>query len=229
MPSYKKHILFSLIIALPFFPDVFYLALAFIGASIIDLDPHVKQKNLILMAFFGVLIAFIFYIFNLPYILGIILVALALIFQISKHRGFIHSFFGITLVTIFLGIFVVGAYWLLMGFVQNVKVNLIAIIVFLGILVLNKKLIVPFALLAVVGIIFSPNLALNPYYVLLALFLGCLSHIMLDLFTPAGVRLFNPLSSRKSRKAFGIALVILWGLIVVLSFLGGKIPLTGVF
>ncbi|MBM4242128.1 MAG: metal-dependent hydrolase, partial [Euryarchaeota archaeon] len=35
MSSYKKHGLFSLIMVLPFFPDVFYLSLAFIAAAII--------------------------------------------------------------------------------------------------------------------------------------------------------------------------------------------------
>ena len=141
MPSYKKHILFSLIIALPFFQDVFYLALAVIAASIIDLDHHVKKKNLMLMALLGALIALIFYIFNLPYILGIILIALASIFQISKHRGFMHSFFGIILITVFLTVFIMGSYLLFIGVSLNIKVILIAITLILGFLILNKKLI----------------------------------------------------------------------------------------
>ena len=227
MPSYKKHILFSLVIALPFFPDVFYLALAVIGASIIDLDHHVKKKNLMLMAFFGILIALIFYVFNLPYTLGIILIVLALIFQVSKHRGFMHSFFGTTLITLFLTLFIMGSYLLLLGFPLNLKVILIAVTLFLGLMILNKNLIIPYSVLVTIGIIFSPNLVLNPYYIFLALFLGCLSHIVLDLFSTTGVRLFNPLFNRKFRKMSGIALIILWGLVVVLSFFAGRIPLYG--
>ncbi len=61
MASYRKHILFSLFIALPFFPDVFYLSLAVIGASIIDLDHPMRERNLSLVAFFALLLTGILY------------------------------------------------------------------------------------------------------------------------------------------------------------------------
>jgi len=62
MASYKKHIIFSLFIAIPFFHDVFYLSLAVIGASIIDLNHPVRERNLSLMAFFALLFT-VYYIY----------------------------------------------------------------------------------------------------------------------------------------------------------------------
>ncbi|MGZ7209986.1 MAG: metal-dependent hydrolase, partial [Methanobacterium sp.] len=99
MPSYKTHALFSIIIALPFIHDVFYLGVAVIGASIIDMDHHVKKNNLIIMAIFGIISSFILYILKLPFLFGISLIIMAFIFYISNHRGFTHSIFGVPLLS----------------------------------------------------------------------------------------------------------------------------------
>lgn len=216
MPSYKKHVLFSLIMALPFFGDVFYLSLAVIGASIIDFDHHIKKNNLMIMILFGILLCLILYLLNLPIILGVILITLALIFYMSKHRGFMHSIFGIIIITIFLIIFIIGSYLLFTGFLENLKIFLIVISLVLGVMILNKKLIIPYSLLVLIGIILTKNLVLNPYYIFGALFLGCISHIILDLFTPSGVSILNPLSSKRYKKVLGIILMIFWTLAAVL-------------
>ena len=216
MPSYKKHILFSLIMALPFFPDVFYLSLAVVGASIVDLDHHVKKKNLIIMALSGVLLAGILYLFKLPFLLGIILVALASIFYVSKHRGFMHSIFGIVVATAFLTVFVTGSYLSIQNFSSEPKVSLIVVSLILGFIVLNKKLIPLFTILVLSGIILTPNTGLDPYFVFGAIFVGCLSHLILDLFTPSGVEVFNPISSHRYKKTLGIFLMALWGVGTVL-------------
>lgn len=216
MPSYKKHVLFSLIMALPFFPDVFYLSLAVIGASIIDFDHPVKKNNLMIMILFGILLCLILYLLNLPIILGVILIALALIFYISKHRGFMHSIFGIIIITIFLTIFIVGSYLLFIDFSQNLKIFLIVISLLLGVMVLNRNLLIPYSFLLLIGIILTKNLVLNPYYIFGALFLGGISHIILDLFTPSGVSILNPLSLKRYKKALGIILMIFWTLAVIL-------------
>lgn len=210
MPSYKKHVLFSMIMAFPFFPDVFYLSLAVLGASIIDMDHDVNRKNLAIMALIGLVITLTLYILKLPFLIGIILVALALIFYISKHRGFMHSFMGITLITCFLSIFVLGSHILLQDFKIGLKISLIVISLILGFIILNKKLMPLYSFLVIVGIILTPSLVLNTYYVIGALFLGCLSHIMLDIFTPSGVELLNPFSSKKYRKGWGMFLFGMW-------------------
>ncbi len=47
MSSYKKHAIFAIILTLPFFPNVFSLALALIAASFPDFDHKVKKKTLL--------------------------------------------------------------------------------------------------------------------------------------------------------------------------------------
>lgn len=196
--------------AFPFFPDVFYLSLAVLGASMADLDHHVKKKNLTIMALSGVLLAVTLYFLKLPFLLGVILVALASIFYVSKHRGFMHSIFGAVVITASLTAFILGSYFLIQNFFSEPKVSLIAVSLILGFIVLNKKLIPIFTILVLFGIILTPNMALNPYLVFGAFFIGCLSHIILDLFTPSGVELFNPLSPHRYKKACGIFLMVLW-------------------
>lgn len=210
MPSYKKHALFSLIIALPFFQDVFYLSLAVIGASIIDMDHHVKKNNLIMMMVFGILISIILYILQIPFLIGISLIGMVLIFYLSKHRGFSHSLCGIFVLSFLLSFFILGFYNLFNGFNIDNKIITIIISFILGLIVLNKKILLPFIILTSAGIIFAPNSNLGFYYTFLAVLVGSLSHVVLDLFTPRGIELFNPLSSRKFKKGFGSILFILW-------------------
>jgi len=218
MPSYKEHLLFSLILALPFFPDVFYLSLAVLGASMVDLDHRVKEKNLMIMAFSGAILAGAFYVLKLPFLLGIILIALALVFYVSKHRGFMHSIFGAVFITTVITIFVMGSYLLFQDFQVNLKVSLVFISIFLGFIILNKKLVPLFSILVLIGVILTPNSVPDPIYVLGAVFLGCLSHLILDLFTPSGVELLNPFPPRRFKKFGGIVLMVFWGLSVVLVF-----------
>ncbi|MGZ7043802.1 MAG: metal-dependent hydrolase [Methanobacterium sp.] len=210
MPSYKTHALFSIIIALPFIHDVFYLGVAVIGASIIDMDHHVKKNNLIIMAIFGVISSFILYTLKLPFLFGISLIIMAFIFYISNHRGFTHSIFGVPLLSFLLAFFVLGLNSLLIVFGIENKLSLILISIILGIIILNKRIIIPFLIVVSIGIILMYNTSINPYYTFLAIFLGILSHIMLDLFTPGGIRLFNPIFSKKFYKSSGIIILISW-------------------
>ncbi|HEY0196226.1 MAG TPA: metal-dependent hydrolase [Methanobacterium sp.] len=209
MPSYKIHIPFALIMALPFFPNVFLLSLALFGTSIIDFDNHIKENQIIIMFLIGVVLALILYIFNLPSMIGIILILLALIFYISQHRGFMHSIFGIIVISIFLTIFAAGFYLLLVDII-DLKVILILLSIILGFIVLNRKLVFPYVILMIAGIYLTPNLPFNVYHIFGATFLGCLSHVALDLFTSSGVSLFSPLSSRKYHKLSGILIIVIW-------------------
>ena len=61
MPSYKEHVLASIIMVFPFFPQVFYIGLAVVGASIIDMDHNVNQKNIIIMGLLGVILSLLLY------------------------------------------------------------------------------------------------------------------------------------------------------------------------
>lgn len=212
MPSYKKHVLFSLIIAIPFIHDIFYLSLAVIGASMIDMDHHMRKKDLIILAALGILLTVILYILELPFLIGISLILMAVIFYMSKHRGFVHSIPGILVLSFLLAFSIIGVYALLHGFHFSEKVSLIIISVVLGIIALNKRLLLPFFIIVPVGIIITQDPNLNLFYAFLAILVGSSSHILLDLFTPSGIRLFSPVSSKKFKKSFGSALFILWGI-----------------
>ncbi|MCE5214668.1 MAG: metal-dependent hydrolase [Methanobacterium sp.] len=95
----------------------------------------------------------------------------------------------------------------------------VIILSFLGFLSLNKKLIAPFIVLVVIGMILLPSLQFNIYSIFGALFLGFLSHITLDLLTPKGVGLFSPLSSKKFHKITGLIILGVWMLFVVIFFI----------
>lgn len=216
MPSYKEHVLISIIMVFPFFPEIFYIALAVIGASIMDMDHKVNQKNITILGLLGVILALILYILNLPYLIGVLIALMALLFYLSEHRGFMHSIIGIIFITGCMSFFVLGAHTLLLEF-TSLKVSLIIISLILGIVILNKKIVPIYAFLIIIGLIFSSNLGFNIYYVFSAFFLGCISHVILDLFTPSGVQLINPISSIKFKKRAGFTLIAIWAGCVVAS------------
>jgi inner membrane protein len=87
-------------------------------------------------------------------------------------------------------------------------------------MILTKKWMFFFILLTSLGIFLLNNMSFNYYFVFSALFLGYISHSILDSLTPSGLRFFNPVSNKKYYKSFGILLMILWGFTVFLLFTG---------
>jgi len=218
MASYKKHIFFSLLFTIPFFQDVFLLALAVIGTSIIDIDHKIKRKNRNIILIVGLLLSLILYMLKLPFLIGILLVLIVLILYFSKHRGFTHSLFGIFVISILLTAFVLGAYFLLKDFNLDNTITLMVIAVFLGILSLNIRIMPIYVILVIIGIYFLPVANITLYGTFLALFLGFISHLTLDLLTPQGLELFRPLSSRKCKKKYGILFIFIWAIFVFIRF-----------
>ena len=200
----------------PFFPEIFYIALAVIGASIMDMDHKVNQKNLTILGLLGIILALILYILKFPYLIGLLIALMALLFYLSEHRGFMHSIIGIFFITGCVSLFVLGAHTLLLEF-TSLKVSLIIISLILGVVILNKKIVPIYAFLIILGLIFSSNIGFNIYYIFLAFFLGCISHVVLDLFTPSGVQLINPISSMKFKKRAGFTLIAIWAGCVIAS------------
>jgi len=218
MASYKKHILFSLLFTIPFFQDVFLLSLAVIGTSIIDIDHKIKRKNRNIILIVGLLLSLILYMLKLPFLIGVLLVLIVLILYFSKHRGFTHSLFGIFIISLLLTAFVLGAYFLLKDFNLDNTITLMVIAVFLGILSLNIRIMPIYIILVILGIYFLPVAHITLYGTFLALFLGFISHLTLDLLTPQGLELFRPLSSRKCKKKYGILFLFIWGILVFIRF-----------
>lgn len=210
MSSYKKHAIFALILTLPFFPNVFSLALALIAASFPDFDHKVKKKNITLLFIIGTILTLILYIFKLPYLLGIILITLALIFYLSEHRGFTHSLLGIALLSIILTVLVISSYFFFFGLGINEQGTLAVILILLGSLSINRNIMLPFIFIGVLGVLLTPFPHPNLYNVMGAFFLGFISHVILDSYTPHGVEFFRPFYSKRLKKGFGISLIILW-------------------
>lgn len=219
MPSYKKHVLFSLIMLFPFFPDVYYLSLAVIGSSLVDLDTSFRYRNLIIMALFGGVLALFLQLLHIPPFTGILLISIALFFFVAQHRGFIHSIPGISLATACLAFFVVSFQSLLINIIPDLRVSLFLTSIILGVIVLNRGLLAIYGILVCLGIFMGPGTSFNFIYVYTALLIGSLSHLILDLFTGSGVKLFAPISNHRYGKNVGLFIVALWLVSVVFFYL----------
>jgi inner membrane protein len=214
MSSYKIHTVFAIILSCLYFFNPFYFVLTIIGANIPDFDHKVKRINVYKMFIIGLLIFITLHILNLQYYLGIIIVLMAVIFYFSNHRGFTHSLIGIILISSLLCLIMLSTY--LLGISLNIFANsyqkisiLVIIISLLVILIVNKKLVLPLILFFLIGLFIFPILVIKWDLIFFSIFLGILSHIIVDSFTPAGVELLRPFSSKKIRKKFGYFTMIL--------------------
>lgn len=153
-----------------FFPNPISIAIALIGANLPDLDHDIKKINLYKMEIIGLLFFIILYITKFPYFIGIILCILPFIFYFSNHRGFTHSLLGIIILSILVFFVVLMAVNILSQFLNSFSLlnignqifssNLLAIIlimIILAVLTLNKKIIVPFLILFLLGMLFLPE------------------------------------------------------------------------
>jgi inner membrane protein len=224
IPSYKGHAVFGIVLALLFFQNPISLALALIGASLPDFDHDVKKNNVYILTISGLIIFTIFYFLNLPYLVGIMICLLAIIFYFSSHRGFTHSIFGIAVLTVLISLIIIIGSFVIVSFnINSVAIsNEIAIgiiVLFLGILSLHKRFILPFIFLFSFYLIVLQTYPVNYIIIIFSLFLGFLSHLILDSFTPAGLKIFGPFSSKKVHEKFGIAMIILLGVLAIPQFI----------
>lgn len=211
MSSYKRHVIFSLVFALPFFfQNIFALALSVLGSSIPDLDHPIKGRRVSLIFLIGVLILIIFYLLGLPYLIGVLLMILAMIFYFSRHRGFSHSILGIFILSILLTLLVISSYFLFRDFGADERESLALILAFSGLMFINRKILIPFTLLGILGVLFTPFPGLNLYNIMGPFLLGFVSHVILDLYTPSGVKFLRPFSTRTFKKGLGGFLIIIW-------------------
>lgn len=175
MPSFKEHSLFAILFIIPFFPNPYSIALALIGAALVDFDHNIKKENIYKILLLGLLVTVILYILSLPPIIGIIIVLVGLIFYFSNHRGFTHSLLGTLLLTVLLTILITLTFILLsVGFIFTLSLftldvlnysngmNIISslsifiILILLGALSLHKRLKIPFTVLLLLGMVLIP-------------------------------------------------------------------------
>ncbi|WP_409201049.1 metal-dependent hydrolase [Methanobrevibacter sp. DSM 116169] len=218
MSSYKGHTLFALILSILYFQNPLLISLSIIGANLPDFDHKLKKDNVYKMIIFGLSLFIILYILKLPYYIGIILVIIGLIFYFSNHRGFTHSIFGLIILTsLFSGILILS-FELVNSYldISNKSLIFAILIILIGTFSLNKKLYLFFVPLFLISIFFFNIDSINYFQIILSIFLGYFSHLILDAFTPAGVKLFRPFSNKKYYKKFAITSLLI---LIIIGFL----------
>ena len=210
MSSYKGHSLFALILALMFSFNPLIIALAVIGANIPDFDHKFRNENVYKMIILGLLIFISLYVLKLPYFIGLIIVFLGVTFYFSEHRSFTHSIPGTIILASAVSLILIWAWELLINITILPNDYLIAILIaLLSFLFLNKKLLPIFIPLFFISVVLLHSFQITYIQIVLSLFLGLFSHIVLDATTPAGVKLFTPLSSKKYYKNFALGSIFI--------------------
>ncbi|MBQ2353541.1 MAG: metal-dependent hydrolase [Methanobrevibacter sp.] len=215
MSSYRGHSIFAFLLALMFFHNPLAIALTFIGANIPDFDHKFKKDNVYKMIILGLVVFISLYILKLPYYIGLIIVFLGVTFYFSEHRSFTHSIFGVLTLTSAVALILIWGSQLIdaVTVIGNHYLMMAVLVALLSFLFLNKKLLMIFLPLFFVSLFILPASGISYIEIVASLFLGLFSHIVLDSFTPAGIKIFAPVSSKKVYKNFGLSMIFL--LIVV--------------
>ena len=225
--SYKGHTIFAFILSLFMFYDPLAIALAVISANIPDFDHDFKRNHVITIIALGALISLFLYFMGLPYYFGLVIILLGCMFLISSHRGFTHSILGAFLITVLLSLFLffgigLSSYDFDFNNSRNLMIFLILIIA-LALLFLNKRLIpiflVAIAILVIlVNMSIIPSLKINLTLLVFSIFFGLSSHLILDSFTPSGIKALSPFKDKDYHKKFGTLLFLILLIMFVLLF-----------
>lgn len=211
MSSYKGHSIFAFLLSLMFFHSPLTIALTFIGANIPDFDHKFKKDHVYKMIILGLIVFISLYILKLPYYIGLIIVFLGVTFYFSEHRSFTHSIFGVLTLTSAVALILIWASQLVdaVTIIDNHYLLMAILIALLSFLFLNKKLLMIFLPLFFIALFVIPVMEISYIEIVLSLFLGLFSHIVLDSFTPAGIKIFAPISSKKVYRNFGLSMIFL--------------------
>lgn len=201
-----------------FFHNPLSIALALIGANIPDFDHKFKKDNVYKIIILGLIVFISLYILKLPYYIGLIIVFLGAVFYFSEHRSFTHSIFGVLTLTSAVSLILIWAYELVSAvtILNNHYLLMAILIVLLSFLFLNKKLLMIFIPLFFISLFILPTIEISYIEIVLSIFLGVFSHMVLDSFTPAGIKIFAPLSSKKAYRNFGLSMVFLLAVISII-------------
>ncbi len=201
-----------------FFHNPLSIALALIGAIVPDFDHKFKKDNVYKIIILGLVVFISLYILKLPYYIGLIIVFLGAVFYFSEHRSFTHSIFGVLTLTSAVSLILIWAYELVSAvtILNNHYLLMAILIVLLSFLFLNKKLLMIFIPLFFISLFILPTIEISYIEIVLSIFLGVFSHMVLDSFTPAGIKIFAPLSSKKAYRNFGLSMVFLLAVISII-------------
>ena len=218
MSSYKGHSIFALVLSLMFFHNPLTIALTLVGANIPDFDHKFKKDNVYKIIILGLIVFISLYILKLPYYIGLIIVFLGVTFYFSEHRSFTHSIFGVLTLTAAVALVLIWASQLILEVtvIDNQYLMMAILIALLSFLFLNRKLLMVFLPLFFIGLFILPAVEISYIEIVLSLFLGIFSHIVLDSFTPAGIKIFAPVSSRRVYRNFGLSMVFIIAVISII-------------
>ena len=218
LSSYKGHSIFALILALLYSFNPLAIALVVIGANIPDFDHKFKKEHVYKLIILGLLVFISLYILNLPYYIGPIIVFLGLTFYFSEHRSFTHSIPGIIILTSAVSLILIWAWQLVVDVTVLSNDYLIVILIaLLSFLFLNKRLLPIFIPLFFISVVILHAFQITYIQIVLSLFLGLFSHVVLDATTPAGVKLFSPISSKEYHKNFATASIFILIILALIS------------
>ena len=211
MSSYKGHLVFAFLLSVMFFQNPLIIALTLIGANMPDFDHKVKKDHVYKLIILGLIVFISLYFLKLPYYIGLIIVFLGVTFYFSQHRSFTHSIFGIFTLASSVSLILIWSYQLIMRItiLDNYYLLMAILVVLLSFLFFNRKVLMIFIPLFFISIFVFPTCEISYIEIVAALFLGLFSHIILDSFTPSGIRLFAPISSKKVHRKFGISMIFL--------------------
>jgi inner membrane protein len=223
LSSYKGHSLFALVLALLYSFNPLIIALVVIGANVPDFDHKFRKEHVYKLIILGLLVFISLYVLNLPYFVGLIIIFLGVTFYFSEHRSFTHSIPGIMVLASAIALILIWSWQLIVSVTVLSSDYLIAILIgLLSFLFLNKRLLPIFIPLFFISVVILQAFEITYIQIALSLFLGLFSHIVLDATTPAGVKLFAPISSKNYYRNFAIAsifILIVLALILRIPFL----------
>ena len=218
MSSFKTHALAGILMALPFVPNLFYLFFAVIGASIPDMD-HKHNKNKVhIMFLMGIIISLLLILLKGSVISGIIVMFVAIIFYFSKHRGFTHSIVGATIICLLLLFMMMGFLPVVtsianyVGYVMPNNLSVFVILSLLGYFVISRRVLTYYVIVLAASLFIAPvNIAsIDWVMIFVMLFIGVISHMILDLRTPSGLAVFWPISNEVYHKKVAFIFVLIW-------------------
>ncbi len=228
MSTYKGHSVFALMVSLLFFHSPLLIALTLIGANIQDFDHKFKNENVYKLIILGLIVFFSLYILKLPYYVGLIIIFLGVTFYFSEHRSFTHSIFGVLTLTSAVSLILIWSFQLIVAVtdINDYYLIMAILIAIVSFLFLNKKVLMLFLPVFFISLFIFRTSNVNYIEIVLSLFLGLFSHIVLDSFTPSGIKIFAPLSSKKVYKKFGMLSIFV---LIVLAIIYHSPFLFGLF
>ena len=228
MSTYKGHSVFALVVSLLFFHSPLLIALTLIGANIPDFDHKFKNENVYKLIILGLIVFFSLYILKLPYYVGLIIIFLGVTFYFSEHRSFTHSIFGVLTLTSAVSLILIWSFQLIVAVTDINDYYLIMgiLMAIVSFLFLNKKVLMLFLPVFFISLFIFRTSNVNYIEIVLSLFLGLFSHIVLDSFTPSGIKIFAPLSSKKVYRKFGMLSIFV---LIVLAIIYHSPFLFGLF